>query len=214
MHHQLFGVHTPTGSWLHRLPALPKLVLLSATILTVVLLRRLPFSLGLLTLALVLLLVSRVPWRRAFVVAPGFLLMVAAVSSYPLFFGDPWRAPITFANLLGALYLGRVLTLTTPMMDLVDGLVRLAKPLDWVGIGAERFGLAAMVMLRSVPYLADSFGRVGEATRARGIERNIFARVTPVVVDAVAYAQRTGEAMVARGLGDPAEREAPTHQPR
>lgn len=201
-HHQLFGVHTPTGSWVHRIPALPKLIAISLVILAAAWTRTVPAGLGLLVLAVVLLVASRVPWRRAFLISPMFLFVVAFVCSYPFFFGSRVQALVTACIIIGSLLLSRVITLTTPMMDLVDAMVWLARPLDWVGIGAERFGLAAMVMLRSVPYLADAFSRVGEAARARGIERNLFARVTPVVVDAVYYAQRTGEALGARGLGD------------
>ena len=50
--------------------------------------------------------------------------------------------------------------------------------------------------------LAGSFAEVGDAARARGLERSVRARTIPVVLSAVAYARRTGDALAARGLGD------------
>lgn len=201
-HHQLFGLHTPTGSRVHRLPTWSKFLLVSATTLPAILLRIPWLSVAVLVLAVALLLAARLGWRRALGVHPMFWVLTAIIGLYPVVFGEPIDGFVSAANIVGAFYLGRVVTMTTPAIDLVETLVRLARPLDWVGLSSERFGLAAMVMLRSVPYLVDSFSRVGESVRARGIQRNVFARVTPVVVDAVAYAHRTGEAMVARGLGD------------
>lgn len=201
-HHQLFGLYTPTGSWVHRLSASWKFAILTLTTLPAVLLRNPWLSVALVALAVALLAASRIPLRRALGVRPLFWVVTAIVVAYPLLFGRPVDALVTGANIVGAFYLGRVITMTTPAMDLVETLVSIARPLDWVGLSSERFGLAVMVMLRSVPYLVDSFSRVGESARARGIDRNLFARVTPVIVDAVFYATRTGEAMVARGLGD------------
>lgn len=201
-HQQLFGQHLATGSWLHRRPALAKLMGMSTIVLVAVLARDVAASAGLLLLACALLVTTRVPLRRAFGIPPLFWGLLVLVIAYPVFFGDPRDAVITACTMVGALLMGRVVTLTTPALDLVDALVWLGRPLDWVGIGADRFGLAAMVMLRSVPYLADSFERVGQAHRARGLRRHPLARLTPVVVDGVSYATRTGEALIARGLGD------------
>lgn len=209
-HHQLFGLYFPTRSWVHRLPAAWKFAILTAATLPAVLLRHPWLSMGLVAVAVGLLVASRIPLRRSLGVRPLFWIITVVIVAYPLIFGRPIDALVTAANVVGAFYLGRVITMTTPAMDLVETLVTIARPLDWLGFSAEKFGLAVMVMLRSVPYLVDSFSRVGQSARARGIERNIFARVTPVVVDAVAYATRTGEAMVARGLGDEAPREQPT----
>ena len=201
-HHQLFGLYTPADSWVHRLASGWKFAILTFTTLPAVLFRDPWLSLGLVAVAVGLLAASRIPLRRSLGVRPLFWVVTLMIVAYPLVFGRSVDALITGANIIGAFYLGRVITMTTPAMDLVDTLVTLARPLDWIGLSAERFGLAVMVMLRSVPYLVDSFTRVGESARARGIERNLFARVTPVVVDAVAYATRTGEAMIALGLGD------------
>ncbi|MUK01044.1 energy-coupling factor transporter transmembrane protein EcfT [Vibrio cholerae] len=105
-------------------------------------------------------------------------------------------------GIAGCLLAARALTLSTPTQVLLDGVVRLAGPFRRFGADPERFALALSIMLRSIPYLAGLFVDVREAAKARGLERNPRVAVTPLVVGAVAYAHRTGEALAARGLGE------------
>ena len=44
---------------------------------------------------------------------------------------------------------------------------------------------------------------------ARGLERNPRALTVPVVIRAVAYAQQTGDALAARGIGEAADPPVP-----
>ena len=103
---------------------------------------------------------------------------------------------------LVALYAFRIVLLTTPMPALIDALVAFVTPLRRFGVDPERVGIAVAVLVRSVPYVVASFGDVRDAARARGLQRNPLASVTPVVIAAVAYARTTGDALMARGLGD------------
>ncbi|MFJ6002844.1 energy-coupling factor transporter transmembrane component T family protein [Arthrobacter sp. NPDC092385] len=112
------------------------------------------------------------------------------------------RAFVVVGGIAACLLAARALTLTTPTQALLDGVVRLVRPFRAVGADPERFALALSIMLRSIPYLAGLFVDVREAARARGLERSPRVAVTPLVVGAVAYAHRTGEALAARGLGD------------
>ncbi|MDN4611680.1 energy-coupling factor transporter transmembrane component T family protein [Arthrobacter burdickii] len=112
------------------------------------------------------------------------------------------RAFVVVGGIVACLLAARAVTLTTPTQDLLDGVVRLVRPFRRLGADPERFALALSIMLRSIPYLAGLFVDVREAARARGLDRSPRVAVTPLVVGAVAYAHRTGEALAARGLGD------------
>ncbi len=112
------------------------------------------------------------------------------------------RAFVVVGGISACLLAARALTLTTPTQAILDGVVRLVRPFRVVGADPERFALALSIMLRSIPYLAGSVVDLREAARARGLERNPRVTVTPLVIGAVAYAHRTGEALAARGLGD------------
>ncbi|BBE22754.1 cobalt ABC transporter [Arthrobacter sp. MN05-02] len=118
-------------------------------------------------------------------------------------FAQGWlRAFVVVGGITACLLAARALTLTTPTQVLLDGVVRLAGPFRALGADPERFALTLSLMLRSIPYLAGLFVDVREAARARGLERDPRVAVTPLVIGAVAYAHRTGEALAARGLGN------------
>ncbi|MDR6436389.1 biotin transport system permease protein [Paenarthrobacter nicotinovorans] len=116
--------------------------------------------------------------------------------------GGPTAARIVL-NVLVCVVAASVLTATTPVQDLLDGVVAVAKPFRRFGADPERFALTIAVMLRSIPFIAGAFSDVRDSARARGLERNPRALVLPVFITTVAYARQTGDALAARGLGEP-----------
>ncbi|MCQ2000819.1 energy-coupling factor transporter transmembrane component T [Arthrobacter zhaoxinii] len=111
-------------------------------------------------------------------------------------------AVMVTGNIVVCVTAARLLTLTTPLQDLLEGLVSLARPLRPLGADPERFGLTLALMLRSIPFLLGSARDVRESAMARGLERNPRALTVPVVIRAVAYARQTGDALAARGIGE------------
>nr|WP_284287061.1 energy-coupling factor transporter transmembrane component T [Angustibacter aerolatus] len=59
-----------------------------------------------------------------------------------------------------------------------------------------------MLTVRAVPVVAGLLDDVRDARRARGLERSPRALLVPLVVRTVRYADRLGEALVARGVDD------------
>lgn len=201
-HDRLFGLYAPGNSVLHRLGVAPKFVLVLVVTMTPLLMRNLWVSLGSLGVVVLLLLLTGIGLRRCFALFPAILIMAGLLFAYQLIWGDPRTGAMLVANLILCLYASRVLTLTTPAPVLLDAVVAAARPVRWVGGDPEQIGLAVALMVRSIPHLLGSFTDVRNAARARGLERNVFAQVAPVVIGAVAYARATGEALVARGLGE------------
>jgi len=105
-------------------------------------------------------------------------------------------------NILVCVVAASLLTATTPVHKLLDGVVRAAGPFRRLGADPERFALTIGIMLRSIPYIAGTFADVRDSARARGLERNPRALVLPVFITSVAFARQTGEALAARGLGE------------
>lgn len=201
-HDTVFGRYYPGRSVFHRLQVGWKYLLLIGLTLPAVVLLQMWVSVGLLVVSLALLVATRIPPRLTLRIGPVLLVMVVVIFGYQLWM-DNWRHGIVFAaNLIGTIYLSRLLIMTTPAPELIDALTVAGRPLDFVGASSERFALTVALVVHSIPYLVGSFGDVQQAVKARGLERNIFAAVTPVVINAVSYARRTGEALEARGLGD------------
>ena len=196
-----FGTFQPKGSRLERLPVGWTYCLVLALTLPALLLRQWPVT-ALSLAAVAGLLVTARLGRRGVALPWALVLLVVVMGGYQAVVGD-WLGGLVLAgNVVLAVLASRLLTMTKPVPVLLDGLVAGARPLRWLGLSPERFGLAVAVMLRSIPYLTGAFRDVRDAARARGLDRNPVAHVTPVVVRAVGFAQATGDALAARGLGD------------
>lgn len=115
--------------------------------------------------------------------------------------GAPTAARIVL-NIVICVVAASLLTATTPVQQLLDGVVRAATPFRRFGADPERFALTIGIMLRSIPYIAGTFADVRDSARARGLERNPRALILPVFITSVAFARQTGEALAARGLGE------------
>ena len=112
------------------------------------------------------------------------------------------RAVEVTADLLSLVLLATVLTVTTPIDEVLDAITRGLGPLRRVGVDPDRVGLAFALMIRAVPTTLDLARQTGDAARARGLERDPRARLVPLVIRSVAHARATGEALDARGIGD------------
>nr|WP_255422270.1 MULTISPECIES: energy-coupling factor transporter transmembrane protein EcfT [unclassified Tessaracoccus] len=129
-------------------------------------------------------------------------MLLAVMAAYHLISLNPTAAVVQSGNILVAVLAARMLTLTTSTPVLMDALARGLAPVRWLRIDPQQVALAVALMIRSVPYLIGSIDDARDAARARGRDRNPALLLTPVVVGAVAYAERTGEALHARGLPD------------
>ncbi|MDR1432082.1 MAG: energy-coupling factor transporter transmembrane protein EcfT [Propionibacteriaceae bacterium] len=198
----VFSLFVPGDSVFHRLGAGWKFLLMAVATFIGLGAQNVFVSSGLLALALAGSACCGVPVSRAWRLPWGLWLTAALLLGYQALLGKPLTGVVIAANLVMAIYAARILTMTTPGSALVDALVRGLGWLRAFGLDPERIGLAVALMVRSLPVLLDSFNQVRDAARARGRERSYFALVTPVVVRAVGYAQATGQALAARGLGD------------
>ena len=198
----LLGLHRPGTTWLHRLPASVGLLgLLVAGVLVV--LARGPAS-GLLALALAIALVvwSGAGLARLVRTLRGLLVATVLLAAYTAWLQGGARAVEVAADLLAMLLLATVVTVTTPVDELLDALTRGLGPLRRVGVDPDRVALAVALMLRTLPTTLDLARQTREAAIARGLQRDPRARLVPLVVRSVAHARATGEALDARGVGD------------
>ncbi|WP_285724863.1 energy-coupling factor transporter transmembrane component T family protein [Psychromicrobium xiongbiense] len=218
-HAFLIGQYLPGTSWLHRTPYLLKLL---AVAVVGILCTLIPLWLpaGWLRLAVQLALVLAVivaypstglprlalwgPIRLlwpAVVLVTVYQLLTAALGGGSL--SDAGFTAASFTLILfSCVYTAALLSLTTPVQEVLDGLGLLCRPLRVLGADPERFALTVSLMFRSIPYLLGAYADVHDAARARGLERSFRAHALPTAMATVALATATGEALAARGLGD------------
>lgn len=198
----LLGNYTPGATWLHRLPAGAKLLGLMAASVVVIVLRGPWTGLGALAVALVLVAWSGMGLRLTLATLRGFLLVAVLLAAYHLWQSDWRRAVEQVSDLLALILLATVMTATTPIDEVLDTITRALEPLRRLGVNPARVALAFSLVLRSVPQLMTIASETRDAARARGLERNPRAWLTPFVIRSVAQARETGDALHARGLGD------------
>lgn len=199
-HTSLLGVYQPGDGWLFRLSIGWKYLLMLAIALPPVIFREWWATAAALIVVLAALLTSRVALSRILSLGWYLWVLLAVMAAYQLISLLPAMAFVGPGNLLAAVLAARMLTLTTSTPDLMDALARALGPLRFVGVNPRAVTLTIALMIRSIPFLAGAVQDARDAAWARGRSRNPAALLTPAVVGSVAYAQRTGEALEARGL--------------
>lgn len=129
-----------------------------------------------------------------------WLLIFIAVMNW---WSAGWEKGLTVPGMVIVLIAGAgLMTLTTPMSDLIDIVVRALGPLRRFGVDPERIGLALMLGIRCIPVVAGLVREIREAQIARASTRSFRALAVPLVVRAVREAEAMGDALVARGIDD------------
>jgi biotin transport system permease protein len=198
------GLFQPVGSAIEGWPVGAKYAVLLALTLPTFIVQRWWLTLVALAAVVILLLVARLGVRRGLGLPPGLLILVAVLAGFHAVTDNWLLGLVVVGNLILAIWAARLVTMTTPSPILVDALVALTRPLRRLHFPSERFGLAVLIMVRSIPYLSGALSTARQAAAARGLRGQVGRQVTQVVVGAVGYAQATGDAMTARGLGDEA----------
>ncbi len=201
-HAGVLGFHEPGDGWLFRIPVGVKYALLLGLVVPVLAFASWPVTLAALVVVLLLHRTSGIVLSRALRLGWMMWSILVALALFHLLTLAPQAAFVRPGNLLVAILAARMLTLTTGTPELLDAMVWVLRPLRPLGVNPDQVALAVALMIRSIPYLMGSVDDARMAARARGLERNPARLLTPVVIGAVAYAERSGEALMARGIGE------------
>lgn len=196
----MIPLYRPGHSPLHRAPAGAKLVGLAVLALLVSLLPHTVWTaVGAIAIVAALFLVAglgpaelaRQLWRARWIV------LVLVVSQ--LIFLGPEAALIGTTRVVAVVLLAALVTLTTPMNDLLETLQRALEPLRRLGIDPWRVAFTVSLTIAAVPVIADLSRRIREAQRARGVRLGPHAVVTLLVLT-LRHADDVADALTARGL--------------
>lgn len=197
----LLGHYLPGTSLIHRAPLLAK-YLVVLIIGAAVLIYRIPaVGIGTLLFGVGLFALAGPRVLRAWVAPLRQLWWVFAILGiYQAILNSPLFALSLISGMLAVIQCGRLILLTTTQSALLDGLEAAAAPVRFIGGNPATIALAVALMLRSIPAIATSVQDLTDAAKARDIKRNPAILAAPVVINTVAYAQRTADALAARGI--------------
>lgn len=199
----MIGLYRPGTSFLHRLPAAVKLLLLITSIVTATVVVRTPIQVGIVAaLVAALFLLARIPVKVVLAQLRPIIWMLLIIGIFQVIITSPARAVVVCGVLLISVALAALVTLTTRVTDMLDTVTRALGPLRRFGVDPDRIGLMLALAIRCIPILATIVHEVAEARKARGLQWSMTALVTPVLVRALRTADAMGDALVARGVDD------------
>lgn len=218
------GQYYPEQSVVHRLDARTKILGTLLYIIEVFLVNSFA-GFGLVILALGILIgISKVPVRFIFkgLKAVVFIILLTFVLNLFMFDGTVlwhWKfLTITYEGLYRSCFMAlrlilliigtSMLTLTTKPMELTDGLEKLLKPFNRLGLPSHEIALMMSIALRFIPTLLEETDKIMKAQQARGADfesGNLMQRVKsmipiliPLFVGSFRIAQDLALAMEAR----------------
>ena len=218
------GQYYPEQSVIHRLDARTKILGTLLYIIEIFLVNSFA-GFGLVILALgVLIGISRVPVRFIFKGLKAVVFIILLTFVLNLFMCDGtvlwhWKfLTITYEGLYRSCFMAlrlilliigtSMLTLTTKPMELTDGLEKLLKPFNRLGLPSHEIALMMSIALRFIPTLLEETDKIMKAQQARGADfesgsliqrvKNMIPILIPLFVGSFRIAQDLALAMEAR----------------
>ncbi len=208
------GLYIHRTTPIHALPAAAKLAVLAAAGLAVFLTRDLAALGAALAAVLALFALARLPWRElVHQIKPAFwLLAILFLVHWAI---TDWQQGLLAVLRFGVLILlATLITFTTRVSDMIDVIERGLEPLRRFGANPARLGLMLSMAIRFIPLLFALYHEIREAQAARGLQRNVFALLLPLLVRTLRLADDITDALEARCFdaeeADPVPRRRPS----
>lgn len=113
--------------------------------------------------------------------------------------GAPAQGEVIVVRMFTAVALANLVTMTTPLTEMMGVIHRLLRPFARLGLNLRAIELAAAMVIRFTPVLAQKGGALALAWRARSRRRAGWRVIVPFMVLALDDADHVAEALRARG---------------
>lgn len=194
------SLYAPGSSPLHRLPTGVKLAALFITGILILATDSpllLAVGLGMLCCGIG---IAQLPLKTVFYQLRPLLFVLVLFFAAHAVFTSPMTGLVLGLRFAIMILAGILLTMTTRLSDMMAVLERALRPLSRLGINPEKASLVFAMSIRFIPALAESWSRVRDAQRARGLDRHPLALLLPMLVLTLRRADQISDAIEARGL--------------
>ena len=195
----MLSLYVPGDSFVHRLPAGAKLLILFAGSMALFAVSGIPVHAGELLVVAGLFRVARLPWRDTLHQLRPALIFLAPIFLFHVFITDWVLGLETVLRILVLLLLAVLVTLTTRLSDMIDVLEHAIRPLRHVGINPSKVGMMLSMVIRFIPLMMREAQEILEAQRARGLDRSAIALLVPLLIKTLKMADDLSDAIEARG---------------
>ena len=195
----MFSLYVPGNSFVHRLSAGVKLLILMVGSTALFVVSSIPIHAGELLLIGVLYQVAGLPWRDTLYQLRPALIFLVPIFLFHVFITDWVLGLETVLRILVLLLLAVLVTLTTKMSDMIDVIERAIRPLSHVGVNPSKVSMMLSMVIRFIPLMMWEAQEILEAQRARGLDRNAIALLVPLLIKTLKMADDLSDAIEARG---------------
>ena len=199
----LLGRYRPGNTLLHRLPPGAKFLGLLLAGIGLVLVHSPYLAVGAAAVAAGLVMWVGGGVRTVLTTLRGLLVVAVLLGGWLVWHSGWSQAVDTVGDLVALVLAAAALLISTAVNDMLDTIARLARPLRVFGVDPERVSLAFSLMIRAIPSTLEAAEQSRQAALARGLGSDPRARLIPLAIRVVAQAKATGDALHARGIGDP-----------
>ncbi|NCV11055.1 MAG: energy-coupling factor transporter transmembrane protein EcfT [Rhodobacteraceae bacterium] len=102
-------------------------------------------------------------------------------------------------RMLIAVALANLVTMTTALNDMIDVLMGLLRPLNWIGISTKPVALTIALFIRFIPTLIERGITINAALRARSTGKSGWRIIVPLTLSVLNEAEHVANALRARG---------------
>ncbi|MFC0180497.1 energy-coupling factor transporter transmembrane component T family protein [Thorsellia kenyensis] len=196
----MISVYYDGQSFLHKLPAWFKLLLLFFITTLMFVIPNMSLVLGLLVSITLLYYFSSLPYsqlRKLIKVSFLLLLMIFCFNAYTHGF---MLALVIVLRLFVVILFSSMISLTTRMTEMMDVITNILTPLSCFGINVSKISLCMLLTIRFIPMLYEIAHQVREAQCSRGVEHHPFALIIPICIRVFKQADELTQALDARGF--------------
>ncbi len=138
---------------------------------------------------------------------PGINVIIYEITIPGLTWEGILQGMLFCIRLIVIILIAALLMLTTAPLDISDGIERLLKPFEKIGLPAHELAIMMVIALRFIPTLVEEAGRIQKAQMSRGADftgnpikrlRKIASLLVPLMISAFRRAEELAVAMEAR----------------
>jgi biotin transport system permease protein len=195
--------YIPGQGWLYGISAGRKLLVLVVLGAVLMLVHRLSIlTLSLLAVA-ALMYQSGLSFQRLWSQLKLIVWFLLLLCIYSAWVQSPEVALEMLLRLSSLILAALLVSMTTPITQMMDVVVWLLKPFERLGwVNTQKVSLALGLTLRLIPELSVQWDDIREAQAARGIEPGVMTMLFPMLVRTLRRAEELSEAIDARSMNE------------